>query len=487
MQFAEPFRSLSKEQLEVSRGIFVWRRDHNDLKTKKSTVTFQKQEPESSSENALEVSWHSSPPAKQLKIAFLSYEYPPETGFGGIGTYTWYQARALAKMGHEVHVLSGATEPSLLRMSEQDGVRVYRFHDNGLLMRGFQYLSKYRLYWTQRRLETALCMFRAFSSLHRKHHYDLVEMPECGAEGMLINHWIRPKTIVKFHSPCELIMQYYDSRKTDIRICSLLERFGMHGATAYTTPSSFLAKEAAKTFRIQKPIRVIPYGIDLELFDQQEPADIRRQLGIPKHRPIILFSSRMEQRKGIHLCKEIVHSILSRYDVSFLFAGQDLFGYMEGTLLPFWNSQQYRGSVHYLGRVTLSMIRSCLRQAQILLLPSIWDNTPYSCMEAMSARCAIVGTNHGGVPELIEHEISGLLAKTGDPQSYISAIERLLEDEVLRDRLGTAARRRIEESFNDRHIAKISTDFYLNVLEEKIPMDLLPNKDRASIRSAEGT
>ena len=43
-----------------------------------------------------------------MRIALLSYEYPPETGFGGIGTYTWNQARALTKLGAEVHVLAGS-------------------------------------------------------------------------------------------------------------------------------------------------------------------------------------------------------------------------------------------------------------------------------------------------------------------------------------------------------------------------------------------
>ena len=50
-----------------------------------------------------------------MKIALLSFEYPPETGFGGIGTYTWYQARALVKLGHQVHVLAGATSAAALR------------------------------------------------------------------------------------------------------------------------------------------------------------------------------------------------------------------------------------------------------------------------------------------------------------------------------------------------------------------------------------
>jgi glycogen(starch) synthase len=44
-----------------------------------------------------------------MNIAILSYEYPHETGFGGIGTYSYYHARALVKLGHTVHVFAGST------------------------------------------------------------------------------------------------------------------------------------------------------------------------------------------------------------------------------------------------------------------------------------------------------------------------------------------------------------------------------------------
>jgi len=55
-----------------------------------------------------------------MKIALLSFEYPDETGFGGIGTYTWYQARALVKLGQKFHVLAGAPEPTALQNHEHD-------------------------------------------------------------------------------------------------------------------------------------------------------------------------------------------------------------------------------------------------------------------------------------------------------------------------------------------------------------------------------
>jgi glycosyltransferase involved in cell wall biosynthesis len=404
----------------------------------------------------------------KLKIALMSFEYPPETGFGGIGTYTWYQARALAKLGHDVHVLAGATGPSNLQTREHDGVTVHRFRSNNMLVRSFQMLDRAQLCWTKNRLVNAVSMYHGLKTIKREHQFDLIEMPECGAEGLLINHLMGENTLIKFHSPAQLIMQFYDVKRADITLCSFAEQLGIRGARAFSACSRFLQEEVRDKLGIKRPIRVIPNGIDLELFDAADQVAFRRKFEIPEDRPMILFSGRMEPRKGIHLCKEIASSILERFEVAFVFAGQDLFHYMANTLLPHLKAKKLKGSVHYLGKLDLTSIRSCLRQADIFLLPSLWENCPYACLEAMAAGRAIVSTDQGGMPELIQDGENGFLARNGSPVSLLEKLERLIMNNSLRERLGAAARRTIEESFTDVHIARISSDYYLDCLNRRV-------------------
>jgi glycosyltransferase involved in cell wall biosynthesis len=397
----------------------------------------------------------------------MSFEYPRETGFGGIGTYTWYQARGLAKLGHEVHVLAGATSPTQLRSEEHDGVKVYRFRADGPLMRCFQIFNKFGLSWTRNRLENALSMYCGLEVLRDDHHYDLVEMPECGAEGLLVNYLMPETTLTKFHGPARLVMRYYDVFRADISLCSFIEHLGMRRSRAYSACSKFLAGEARDKLGIRAPIQVIPNGIDLELFDAAEQLNFHRKFDIPRDRLTIFFSGRMEQRKGIHLCVEIAASILERYEAAFVFAGQDLFNYMSDCLLPNLKTRKLKGSVHYLGKLDLADVRSCLRQTDIFLIPSLWENCPYSCLEAMAAGRAVVSSDAGGMPELIHDGENGLVARSGDTGAFISCLERVIEDHSLRDRLGRAARLKIEQSYTDVHIAKVSVNYYEKCIQRR--------------------
>ena len=139
-------------------------------------------------------------------------------------------------------------------------------------------------------------------------------------------------------------MPFYDVQRADVSMCSWLEQRAIRSASALSSCSGFLAREVRDKMNIRTRVSVIPNGIDLDLFDAEEMADITEKYGLPRNKLTSFFAGRMERRKGIHLCGEIAGPILRDYDVAFVFAGQDLFGYMADTLLFFLRAQRLKGS-----------------------------------------------------------------------------------------------------------------------------------------------
>jgi glycosyltransferase involved in cell wall biosynthesis len=303
-------------------------------------------------------------------------------------------------------------------------------------------------------------MFLGLRQLEKQHRFDVIEMPECGAEGALINQLTSTPTVVRFHSPSQLIMPFYDVPALDIVLCSWIERLAIRSASALTSCSAFLAGEAREKLAVHRHIDIIANGIDLPLFDNQPTADISHLYKIPHGHTTILFAGRMEPRKGIHLCTAIAEIVLRRHDVTFLFAGEDIFGYVEKTMLPTLAGKELLGSVRYLGKLPLDQLRAFSRAVDIYLLPSLWENCPYACLEAMASARAVVCARQGGMPELIQHGVNGLLAEPESPQEFAAQLERLIEDPALRHSLGLAARTSVEQHYSDTSIAARSLDVY---------------------------
>ena len=89
-----------------------------------------------------------------------------------------------------------------------------------------------------------------------------------------------------------------------------------------------------------------------------------------------------------------------------------------------------------------------LAEADIFVLASRSEGLPLSILEAMSVGLPVIASRVGGVPEIVVDGETGLLVPPGDPSSLATAIERLLADPALRNRLGDAGRARLEESFD---------------------------------------
>jgi glycosyltransferase involved in cell wall biosynthesis len=99
--------------------------------------------------------------------------------------------------------------------------------------------------------------------------------------------------------------------------------------------------------------------------------------------------------------------------------------------------------VRFLGRLDRPGVADLLQSAEVLINPSLVDNSPNSIIEAWASGVPVVSTNVGGVPYLVQDGVTGLLVSPSDPQAMATAINALLEDSERRQALATAGLREV--------------------------------------------
>jgi glycosyltransferase involved in cell wall biosynthesis len=96
------------------------------------------------------------------------------------------------------------------------------------------------------------------------------------------------------------------------------------------------------------------------------------------------------------------------------------------------------------------------------------EGLPNSLIEAMACRKPVISSNVGAVAELVKQEVNGLLIPSGDLNALCAVLERLLVDPVLRQRLGEAGRRTIEDRFSLSHAAAQYAEIYHSLLDGRV-------------------
>lgn len=112
--------------------------------------------------------------------------------------------------------------------------------------------------------------------------------------------------------------------------------------------------------------------------------------------------------------------------------------------------------VHFGGFASQETVKSTLQASDVFVLPSFAEGVPVSLMEAMACGVPVIGTNVGGVTELIEHGVSGLVVAPSDEVALKNAISKYSDNPALRESVKLAARQVVEKSFNlENEVSKL--------------------------------
>lgn len=128
-------------------------------------------------------------------------------------------------------------------------------------------------------------------------------------------------------------------------------------------------------------------------------------------------------------------------------------------------AEAHINGVEFTGALPQSQVIEALARTHIFCLPSHWEGTPISLLEAMAAETAVIATRVGEVPLMLGNGSAGVLIEPHDPIRLASAIQRLAKDEGERDRLGREARKRIEDEYSFDRMTIALQDLYRRLID----------------------
>jgi glycosyltransferase involved in cell wall biosynthesis len=232
---------------------------------------------------------------------------------------------------------------------------------------------------------------------------------------------------------------------------------------ALVTPSRWLADCARSSSLFgDRPVRVIPNGLDTELFAPSDRLAARKLLGLSPDKRYLLFgamSSTSDPNKGFDLLLPALQRVAA--------AGWA----QDAELLVFGASQpaeppSFGMKARYLGRVAddAGMARLYCA-ADLLVAPSRLENLPNTVMESMACGTPCVAFNQGGMADLIDHGETGYLASPYESQDLARGIGFMLENGERRLEMGARSRLKVEREFALEKVARRYAELYRELVQ----------------------
>ncbi len=393
-----------------------------------------------------------------MRICIISREYPPDTGWGGIGAYAFQHAKALKEAGHDVEVISlckkeVTEEPTGPVGMETDpsAVPVYRAAWGSLL----QELSTVWISvpYSHFVLKSCLAVWRKFLERHSVKPFDIVEAPEHLAEALFPSLTRICPLLVRLHTPHSkfIVEKYHNlSASFDQELVAILERAAMLEADVLSSPSKDLAEYVASDTAVKLDDIVIVHNpVDCKRFTPEGEKAIAADGRIS-----IFFAGRLEERKGVHYLVEAVPQVLKQVPgARFIIVGADTStGPGKSSVLAALKKKLKdfgcESAVQFISHVPLDQMPAHYRSGDICVVPSLYENAPYTVLEAQASGKPVVGTSAGGSKEYIAHNETGFVVPPRNASALAEAIIKLAQDENLRKRMGEAARKRSLEHFD---------------------------------------
>lgn len=266
----------------------------------------------------------------------------------------------------------------------------------------------------------------------------------------------------KFTTACGACPQLGSTRELDLsrQIWQRKQKAWRNLNLTVVTPSRWLGDNAkASSLFSDRRVEVIPYGLDTDTYRPIDQATARKLLKLPQDKQLVLFLSlnaTSDERKGFHLLQPALQQLSQS-------GWQDKLELMVVGSSPPENPPELGFKAHYLGiltdDLTLALVYSA---ADVFVASSLQDNLPNTVLEAIACGTPCVTFNIGGMPDMIEHQQNGYLARPFIIEDLAQGVRWVLEDPTRLQSLADYSRTKAKQEFS----LKIQARRYQNLYQE---------------------
>lgn len=397
---------------------------------------------------------------QKLNICLISAEYPPETGFGGIGTYTYHLAHGLVKNGHKVSVITKTLNKE--QAYSDKGVKIYRNLDKKLPIRGVRRLAnilsagKFN-YW----LHSRSVFLKMEELISQSNKFDIIEGPLWDGECLAYSSKLRIPLVVRLQTPIFKVREILNLKAN--KNLEYIEKESLKKATFIASISHNISELIINKYKVS-PKKIIhsPLGISFPKINKAVFKGNSYKL---------LHVSRLEKRKGTKELIDALPVILSsNKKITVDLVGKDFkqapggisyFEYFK-KIVPV--SLQSRVTFH--GFINKSKLQSFYKNCDVFILPSRYESFGLVFLEAMGYGKPVIGTKTGGIEEIIKDDDTGLLIDVNSSDQIADAILKIFNNPLLRKKLGQQAFNFVRSNFNVENMVESTLNIYYRAIEE---------------------
>jgi N-acetyl-alpha-D-glucosaminyl L-malate synthase BshA len=239
-----------------------------------------------------------------------------------------------------------------------------------------------------------------------------------------------------------------------------ITRFSIEQSNGVTAISQYLRERTVREFEVKNEIQVIYNFVNCDLYCRCPELALRRAEYAPKGERILVHLSNFRPVKRITDTIEIFERVLRKIPAKLLLVGDG-----PDRSRAEWLAVQkgIHNDIIFLGKQ--DQVHEKLALADVLLLPSELESFGLAALEGMACEVVPIATRVGGIPEVIEHGVSGFLAEVGDVETMADYAIQLLGNPDRLGQMGKAARQVAQSRFCSSKIIPQYEDFYRRVLE----------------------